>query len=144
MFGIVLAKSIKWAIYQKSLTAFCIKSVKDHAFIRVFLYIFTHILINLFLGGLMSKYAFLYFIIINTATMLLMYIDKTRARSHAWRIPESLMFTASFIGGAIGTLLGMELFRHKTKHIKFKLGIPALIIVNLIVYYLVLYYIYVV
>ncbi|HCW74472.1 DUF1294 domain-containing protein [Proteiniclasticum sp.] len=89
----------------------------------------------------MSKYIYLYFITINTITVFIMQSDKRKARSHSWRIPESLMLTLSLFGGAIGTLLGMELFRHKTKHIKFKFGVPIIIIINLVVYYLVLSYI---
>ncbi len=89
----------------------------------------------------MSKYIILYFVIINTLSLIMIRSDKRKAKNHSWRIPESLIFTSSFLGGAIGTLLGMEFFRHKTKHIKFKIGIPVLIIVNLLVYYLVLSYI---
>lgn len=89
----------------------------------------------------MSKSVILYFAALNTLTLLIMYADKRKSRAHAWRISESAIFTLSFLGGATGTLLGMELFRHKTKHVRFKFGIPLLMLANLFIYYLVLSYI---
>lgn len=89
----------------------------------------------------MSKYVVLYFIIINLSSLGIMYIDKRKSRRHKWRIPESVLISFALFGGAIGTLVAMELYRHKTKHNKFKLGIPVLVVVNLILYYLVLSYI---
>lgn len=76
---------------------------------------------------------FLYYIvIINVFGFLLMYIDKKRAINNLWRIRESTLFLVSIIGGSIGSLIGMNLFRHKTKHLKFTIGIPLIITLQLV------------
>ncbi|WLV24591.1 DUF1294 domain-containing protein [Aciduricibacillus chroicocephali] len=65
-----------------------------------------------------------------------MYLDKQRAINHKYRIPEKNLWIVALIGGAVGTTLGMNRFRHKTKHISFKLGFPflAFVEVALIIY----------
>lgn len=78
------------------------------------------------------KYFVLYLIIINAASFLLMLIDKQKAKKRKWRIPESTLMGAAAIGGSIGALLGMYLFRHKTRHEKFTVGVPLLMIVQII------------
>lgn len=70
----------------------------------------------------------LYLIIVNAAAFLLMLADKLKAKRGAWRIPEATLMGIAAIGGSIGALTGMYLFRHKTKHIKFTLGIPVILI----------------
>lgn len=76
------------------------------------------------------KYLMIYLLLINAAGFLLMLIDKRKAIKNRWRIPErTLLLTAGF-GGSIGCLLGMYTFRHKTKHLKFTLGIPAILVVQ--------------
>ena len=70
----------------------------------------------------------LYLIIVNAAAFLLMLADKLKAKHGAWRIPEATLMGMGAIGGSIGALAGMYLFRHKTKHIKFTLGIPVILI----------------
>ena len=73
----------------------------------------------------------IYLVIINAAALLLMLADKIKAKKKAWRIPErTLLLTAAF-GGSLGAFLGMELFRHKTKHMAFALGIPAMLAVHI-------------
>lgn len=72
----------------------------------------------------------LYLIIINAAAFLLMLSDKLKARRGAWRIPERTLIATAALGGSIGALAGMYLFRHKTKHIKFTLGIPVILVVH--------------
>ena len=57
--------------------------------------------------------------------------DKKKAKKGAWRIPEATLMGVAAIGGSIGTLLGMRLFRHKTKHLKFSLGVPAILMLQL-------------
>ena len=74
----------------------------------------------------------LYLIIVNAATFLLMLADKQKAKRGAWRIPEKTLIGAAAIGGSIGALCGMYLFRHKTKHLKFTLGIPLILAVQVI------------
>jgi uncharacterized membrane protein YsdA (DUF1294 family) len=65
-----------------------------------------------------------------------MGIDKAKAKSHAWRIPEKTLFIASLIGGSVGTWAGMYFFRHKTKHWYFVIGMPLILAVQvaLVVY----------
>ena len=70
---------------------------------------------------------FIYLLIINAAAFLLMLTDKHRARKKAWRIPEATLLTAAVIGGSIGALLGMHIFRHKTRHPKFTIGLPLIL-----------------
>lgn len=79
----------------------------------------------------------LYFLIISFISFSLMYVDKKRAINKDWRVPESTFFTLSLIGGALGTYLGMYKFRHKTKHIKFVIGIPFCMLFNIILYYMI-------
>lgn len=81
------------------------------------------------------KFFNLYFFIISCISFLLMYIDKQKSIKHKWRISESTLMTLSLIGGAIGTYLGMYTFRHKTRHIKFTIGIPIYIAINILLYY---------
>ena len=61
---------------------------------------------------------------------LLMLIDKEKARKNRWRIPESTLIMTAVLGGSIGALAGMYLFRHKTKHLKFTLGVPAILVIQ--------------
>lgn len=79
-----------------------------------------------------------YFICINIISMLAMGIDKKRAIKHVWRIPESNLFILAFIGGSIGSIIGMQLFRHKTRKKIFLYGMPAILIVQLFVFFFLL------
>lgn len=69
-----------------------------------------------------------YLFIVNLLGFLAMFIDKQKARHHQWRIPEKTLFLLAFLGGSLGTTLGMNLFRHKTKHWYFKFGMPLILI----------------
>ncbi|MEI8200584.1 MAG: DUF1294 domain-containing protein [Eubacteriales bacterium] len=62
---------------------------------------------------------------------ILMGADKKKAAQHQWRIPEKTLFGVALIGGSIGALLGMWVFRHKTKHLTFSIGIPLIIAVQI-------------
>ena len=73
-----------------------------------------------------------YLISVNIIGFALMGNDKRRARKNAFRIPEATLFAFSIIGGSIGTLIGMYTFRHKTKHMTFKIGIPVIIFVQIL------------
>ena len=68
-----------------------------------------------------------YLTIINAIAFALMLADKARARKNLWRIPERTLFTAAILGGSVGSLIGMYLARHKTKHPKFVIGIPLIL-----------------
>lgn len=74
-----------------------------------------------------------YFLIINLSGLLSMYIDKRKAIKNKWRIPEKTLFLIALIGGSIGSISGMHLFRHKTKHWYFKYGMPAILICQVII-----------
>ena len=73
-----------------------------------------------------------YIIAVNIIGFALMGNDKRRARKNAFRIPEATLFAFSIIGGSIGMLIGMYTFRHKTKHMTFKIGIPVIIFVQIL------------
>lgn len=72
-----------------------------------------------------------YLIVINIIGLAIMGIDKSRAKRHAWRIPEKTLFLVSIIGGSIGTLAGMYVFRHKTRHWYFVIGMPAILLLHI-------------
>ncbi len=68
---------------------------------------------------------------VNGAGFLLMGLDKWKAKRGAWRIPEKTLFTAAVLGGTPGVIAGMQTFRHKTRHRKFKYGLPVLLALQL-------------
>lgn len=79
-----------------------------------------------------------YAIIMNIVGFALMGIDKHKAKKRAFRIPEATLFTVALIGGSIGSILGMYLFRHKTRHRSFVYGMPAILILQVILITLIL------
>lgn len=79
-----------------------------------------------------------YLLIINAVGALAMPIDKIKARKKLWRIPEATLIAIAAIGGSIGVLAGMYLFRHKTRHAKFYIGVPVILVIQLaVLYYLI-------
>ncbi|UAL51258.1 DUF1294 domain-containing protein [Metabacillus dongyingensis] len=72
-----------------------------------------------------------YYILLNIYGFYLMGADKNKAKKGQWRIKESNLWLIGFIGGAIGLTIGMNAFRHKTKHQSFVVGLPALMIIHL-------------
>ena len=74
----------------------------------------------------------IYLAAVNLLTFSLIGIDKSRARRHAWRIPEATLFLFVLLFGALGGWLGMRLFHHKTLHPLFKWGVPAVLIGQLV------------
>lgn len=79
----------------------------------------------------MTKLILLYLLIVNAVSFLLMLADKQKAKKKLWRIPESTLLLSAAIGGSIGSLAGMYTFRHKTKHLKFTLGVPAILFLQI-------------
>ena len=73
------------------------------------------------------KLLFIYLLLINAVAFILMLTDKYKAKKKLWRIPEVTLITIAALGGSIGSLIGMYLVRHKTKHLKFSLGIPLIL-----------------
>lgn len=87
-----------------------------------------------------SFYYAIFLLVLNAGSFWLVGWDKYKARKNKWRIPERRFFILGLFGGAPGVYIGMQLFRHKTQHRKFTIGIPLLIILNLISgYYLYIY-----
>lgn len=84
----------------------------------------SHMSIQTFLIG--------YPIVINVIGFLLMGIDKFRAKRRGFRIPEATLFIIAIIGGSIGSLLGMHVFRHKTRHRSFTIGMPVILVIQII------------
>ncbi|MGG7058525.1 DUF1294 domain-containing protein [Clostridium nigeriense] len=82
----------------------------------------------------MENILFYYLILINIIAFITIYIDKQKAIKHKWRIKESTLFLLSTVGGSLGTLLGMYTFRHKTKHKKFTVGIPLILILQILIF----------
>ena len=79
----------------------------------------------------MTELILLYLLIINAVGFLLMLVDKLKAKKNLWRIPEDTLMTIAALGGSIGSLIGMYTVRHKTKHLKFTLGIPLILAVQI-------------
>lgn len=84
-------------------------------------------------GGIEMTEALLYYlIVINIVTFLVYGIDKWKAKQGSWRISEATLLILAVIGGSIGALLGMKVWRHKTQHKKFKYGLPLILIIQII------------
>ena len=73
-----------------------------------------------------------YLISVNAVAFILMLADKCKARKGAWRIPESMLMGIALLGGSIGAIAGMNLFRHKTKHPKFFIGLPVILALQIV------------
>lgn len=77
-----------------------------------------------------------YLVLVNAAAFLLMREDKRKAQKGAWRIPETTLMGLAAAGGSIGAITGMYAFRHKTRHLKFVLGLPAILAFQIICFFL--------
>ena len=80
----------------------------------------------------MYKTLFIYLTIINLIGFIVMLTDKSRAIHKEWRISEKTLLMISVFGGSIGIFAGMHVFRHKTKHLKFTIGVPLIFIIQII------------
>ena len=72
-----------------------------------------------------------FLITINLITFLAFAIDKLKAKRNSWRIPEAHLLLLCFLGGSLGGVLAMQIFRHKTRHVKFALGVPLICLFQL-------------
>ena len=81
----------------------------------------------------MSLWLLLWILVWTILAFALMGIDKWKAKHGAWRVPEKVLFLSALAGGSLGALAGMALFRHKTRHWSFRLGMPAILIVQVVV-----------
>ena len=74
----------------------------------------------------------LYLLLVNVAAFLVMGLDKRRAKRDKWRISEKALFLPAVLGGALGGVLGMRTFRHKTQHWYFRVGVPLLLVLQVV------------
>ena len=79
-----------------------------------------------------------YLVLVNLTGFCLMGIDKRKAIKGAFRIPEATLFIVALIGGSIGSIAGMYTFRHKTRHFSFVYGMPAILILQIVLVILLL------
>lgn len=83
------------------------------------------------------KILLLYLLAINLIAFLMYGIDKWKAKKNKWRISEKTLLGAALLGGSIGALAGMRVFHHKTKHWKFRIGVPACLVLHMVLAYVV-------
>lgn len=76
----------------------------------------------------MNEVVMCYLIAVNLITLAVYIIDKIKARRHAWRISEAALLLWAVAGGSIGALVGIFIVRHKSQHLKFRYGVPAIFI----------------
>ena len=72
-----------------------------------------------------------YFAVVNLVALLVYGWDKLCAKKHRWRVPEMTLLALAAVGGSIGALAAMRLFRHKTQHLKFKYGVPLILVLQM-------------
>ncbi len=73
-----------------------------------------------------------YLVVINLVAFLMFGVDKSRARKHQWRVAERSLFLVALVGGSLGAICGMFFFRHKTKNWYFRLGLPLILLVQIL------------
>ncbi len=83
----------------------------------------------------------IYLVIINLAAFFIFGIDKRRAIKNRWRIAESTLFLLALIGGSIGAETGMYVFHHKTRHLRFVIGIPLIFILQVLIVFFIRKYV---
>lgn len=80
----------------------------------------------------MSPYLLLWILVWTILAFALMGVDKWKAKREAWRVPEKVLFLSALAGGSIGALAGMAFFRHKTLHWSFRIGMPAILVLQVV------------
>lgn len=117
-------------------------TLKVFAFMALFIELIIYLLINKDLTALnldfirffrSHLYLLAYIVIINIVTFLAFVFDKHRAKNDGWRIKNFFLLGLSFIGGSLGGLLGMKLVRHKTKKSYYRLGLPLMVLMQVLV-----------
>ncbi|MDO4519793.1 MAG: DUF1294 domain-containing protein [Eubacteriales bacterium] len=88
---------------------------------------------------MLSKAIIIYLLCMNVLGFLVMAADKQKARKKAWRIPEKVLFGIAIIGGSIGSWLGMYVFHHKTKHLRFIIGMPLIVIIQIVLGFVIVF-----
>lgn len=82
---------------------------------------------------------YIYLIAINLIAFGAMALDKSKARHHRQRISEAMLLTLAAVGGSVGAIAAMLCFRHKTRHLKFTLGLPAILCLQLLLLWLIVH-----
>lgn len=77
------------------------------------------------------KFLLIYLAVINIIAFAMMGIDKRKAIKHMWRIPEKSLFMSAILLGSVGAIAGMQVFRHKTKHMQFVIGMPLILVLQI-------------
>ncbi len=83
---------------------------------------------------MMDELLYFHLAVMNVAAFVMMGVDKRRARRGRWRISEKALFAAALAGGSAGAILGMQIFRHKTRHWYFVWGMPAILALQLVLF----------
>ena len=78
----------------------------------------------------MWKYFVIFILAMTIITFVAFGVDKWKAKNDKWRTPESTLFQLAIFGGSVGALLGMQVWRHKTQHWSFRLGIPIILLLQ--------------
>lgn len=78
------------------------------------------------------KISAVYLLVVNIAAFAVYGWDKMCAKRGMWRVPEKVLLLLAFLGGSVGAMVGMAIFRHKTLHLKFRYGVPLILILQLI------------
>lgn len=84
------------------------------------------------MNNTLLQIALAYLAVINLVTFITYGIDKLKAKRSKWRISEATLLALAVVGGSLGAWLGMKAWHHKTLHMKFKYGIPTIIIIQLL------------
>ncbi len=82
-----------------------------------------------------TDFLYLYVAAVNVVTFFIYGLDKSKAKAGRWRIPEANLIFLAVIGGSVGALAGMRFFHHKTRKPKFYIGIPAILLIQIILIY---------
>ncbi len=86
------------------------------------------------------KYALIGLLVWNLFVFTVYGLDKRRAKLGLWRIKENTLISQAFLFGGLGAFIGMRVFRHKTKHLRFKILVPLALVLNVSVVYLLYYF----
>ncbi len=84
---------------------------------------------------LMKTILILYLVVINLTAFFLMYADKKKAQKQKWRIRESVLFLSAALGGSVGAICGMYIWHHKTKHWYFVIGMPLILVLQILLFW---------
>ena len=85
--------------------------------------------------GDIHKISAVYLLVATVATFAVYGWDKLCAKRGMWRVPEKILLLLAFLGGSVGTMAAMAIFRHKTLHLKFRYGVPVIILLQLAAFY---------